>query len=41
MLQVKYCKSDKKANEWLGENQDKEIIEIKFNAGGFAIIYKD
>lgn len=41
MLQVKHCLSEKKANEWLRENQEKEIIEIKFSAGGFAIIYID
>jgi hypothetical protein len=41
MLQVKFCNSDKRANEWLRENQDKEVIEIKFSAGGFGIIYKE
>jgi hypothetical protein len=41
MLQVKHCLSEKKANEWLRENLDKEIIEIKFSAGAFAIIYKE
>ena len=41
MLQVKSCTSEKKANEWLKENQDKEIVDIKFSAGGFAIIYKE
>lgn len=41
MLQVKSCTSDKKANEWLKENPDKEIVDIKFSAGGFGIIYKE
>ncbi len=41
MKQVKYFLSDKKANKWLKENQDKEIIDIKFSAGGFAIIYEE
>ncbi len=29
------------ANKWLQNNQDKEIIDIKFSAGGFAIIYEE
>ena len=41
MLQVRSCTSDKKANEWLKENQYKEIVEIKCSAGGFGIIYKE
>ena len=41
MLQVKHCISDKKANKWLKENLDKEIVEIKYSAGGFGIIYKE
>lgn len=41
MKQVKYCMSEGKANKWLKNNQDKEIIDILFSAGGFAIIYED
>ena len=41
MKQVKYFITAEKANEWIKENQDKEIIDIKFSAGGFAIIYED
>lgn len=41
MLQVRFCNSEKKANDWLKENQDKEIVDIKFSAGGFGIIYKE
>ena len=41
MKQVKYCMSENKANKWLKVNEDKEIIDIKFSAGGFAIIYED
>ena len=33
--------SDKKANKWLKENMNKEIINISFDAGDFAIIYED
>jgi len=33
--------SAKKANKWLKENQDKEIIDIKFSAWRFAIIYEE
>ena len=41
MKQVKYCMSENKTNKWLKNNQDKDIIEIKYSAGGFAIIYED
>ena len=41
MKQVKYFASAKKTNIWLKENQDKEIIDIKYSAGGFAIIYEE
>ena len=41
MKQIKYFISDRGANKWLKENQDKEIIDIKFSAGGFAIIYEE
>jgi len=41
MKQIKYCISDRGANKWLKENQDKEIIDIKFSAGGFAIVYEE
>jgi len=40
MKQVKYCSSEVKANEWLKNNQEKEIINILYSAGGFAIIYE-
>ncbi len=40
MKQVKYCMSEKKANEWLKDNQDKKIVDILFSAGGFAIVYE-
>ncbi len=39
MKQVKYCMSEGKANKWLKNNQHKNIIDIQFSAGGFAIIY--
>jgi hypothetical protein len=41
MKQVKYFASAKKANKWLKENQDKEIIDIQFSAWSFAIIYEE
>ena len=41
MKQVKHCLSEGKANKWLKENSDKEIIDIKFSAGSFAIIYEE
>ena len=41
MKQVKYCMSEGKANKWLKNNQDKEIIDILYSAGGFAIIYEE
>ena len=40
MKQVKYFMTDKKANDWIKENPDKEIIDIKFGEGGFAVIYE-
>jgi hypothetical protein len=33
--------SESKTNKWLKENSGKEIIDIKYSAGGFAIIYDD
>jgi hypothetical protein len=33
--------SEGKANKWLINNQDKEIIDILFSTGGFAIIYEN
>jgi ABC-type thiamine transport system substrate-binding protein len=41
MKQVKMFASDKKANKWLKENKDKEIMNITFDAGYFAIIYEE
>ena len=41
MKQVKYCMSENKANKWLKENPDKEVIDIKMSTGGFAVIYED
>ena len=41
MKQVKYCMSEGKANKWLKDNSDKEIIDIQMSAGGFGIIYED
>jgi hypothetical protein len=41
MKQVKYFITDKKANTWIKENPDLEIIDIKFSAGGFAVIYDE
>jgi len=41
MKQVKCFPSAKKTNKWLKENQDKEIIDIKFSAWSFAIIYEE
>jgi hypothetical protein len=40
MKQVKYCSSEAKANKWLKDNQDKEIIDIQFSVSGFGIIYE-
>jgi hypothetical protein len=40
MKQVKSFSSEKKTNIWLKENQDKEIIDIQYSCGGFAIIYE-
>jgi hypothetical protein len=33
--------SEGKANKWLKNNQDKEINNILYSAGGFAIIYEE
>ena len=41
MKQVKDFMTDGKVNKWIKENPDKEIIDIKFSAGGFAIIYEE
>ncbi len=41
MKQVKYFMTDSGINKWLKENSDKEIIDIKFSAGGFAVIYEE
>lgn len=41
MKQVKCFSSDKKANKWLKENQDREIIDIEFSFGSLAIIYEE
>ena len=41
MKQVKTFASDKKANKWLKENKNKEIMNITFDAGYFAIIYEE
>jgi hypothetical protein len=41
MKQVKSFSSAKKTNIWLKENQDKEVIDIKYSAGGFVIIYEE
>jgi len=41
MKQVKYCMYEGKANKWLKDNSDKEIINIQMSAGGFAIIYEN
>jgi hypothetical protein len=41
MKQIIYFMTDKGVNKWIKENPDKEIIDIKFSAGGFAIIYEE
>jgi hypothetical protein len=41
MKQIKYCMTEGQANKWLKNNQEKEVIDIKFSAGGFAIIYEE
>ena len=41
MKQVKYFITDKAVNSWIKENPDLEIIDIKFSAGGFAVIYEE
>ena len=41
LKQVKYFMTDKGVNKWIKENPGKEIIDIKFSAGGFAIIYEE
>lgn len=41
MKQVMEFSSAKKANKWIKENLDKEIIDIKFSAWHFAIIYEE
>ena len=41
MKQVKYFITDKKANAWIKENLDMNIIDIKFSAGGFAVVYEE
>ena len=40
MKQVKYFMTDKKVNDWIKENPDNEIIDIKFSTGSFAVIYE-
>jgi len=41
MKQVKYFITDKHANNWIKENPDVEVIDIKFSAGGFAVVYEE
>jgi hypothetical protein len=41
MKQIKYFMTDNKANKWIKNNPYKKIIDIKFSAGGFAIIYEE
>jgi len=41
MKQVKSFSSAKKTNIWLKENYDKEVIDIKYSAGTFVIIYEE
>jgi len=41
MRQVKYCGSEKKANKWLKNNQDKEIIDFKFSFGAWGIVFEE
>jgi hypothetical protein len=41
MKQVKYFMIESKANKWLKDHSDKEIIDIKMSAGGFGIIYEE
>ena len=33
--------TDNETNKWLKENTYIEVVDIKFSAGGFAIIYKE
>jgi hypothetical protein len=40
MMQVKHFMSAGKAYEWLKNNQYKEIIDILFIGGGFALVYE-
>ena len=41
MMQVKYFMTESGVNKWLKDNQDKKIVDIKFSAGGFAVIYEE
>ncbi|MCK5031230.1 MAG: hypothetical protein KAR64_07170 [Thermoplasmatales archaeon] len=41
MKQVKSFSSTKKTNIWLKENWNKEIIDIKYSAGTYVIIYEE
>ena len=41
MKQVKYFMSEKGANKWLRNNQDKNVIDIKFSGGAWGIIYEE
>jgi len=41
MKQVKSFSSEKKANIWLKENYFKKIIDIKYSAGTYVIIYEE
>lgn len=41
MKQVKYFMTDKETNIWLRENPNIDVFDIKFSAGGFAIIYEE
>ena len=33
--------TEKGTNKWLKNNQDKQIVDIKFSSGAFAVIYEE
>jgi len=41
MKQVKYFMTEKGTNKWLKANPDKEIVDIQFSSGAFAIMYEE
>ena len=41
MWQNKYCMTVGGANNWFRENQDKKLISVNGQAGGWTIVYEE